>query len=71
MPNTGPNDGSRSTTLACLPILFNACDNPMETVVLPSSAGVGEMADTNISFGSLNLGGADLYDSGTFALNFP
>jgi hypothetical protein len=32
------------------PIFFNPCARPMETVVLPSPAGVGVMAETRMSF---------------------
>ena len=47
-PNTGPNDGSRNTATACFPILFNPSVRPIDTVVLPSPAGVGDMAVTSI-----------------------
>ena len=50
IPNTGPSEGSRSTTVACFPIRFNPSVRPMEIVVLPSPAGVGDMADTRINF---------------------
>ena len=70
IPNTGPRDGSRSTTVVFFPSLFNPSERPMETVVFPSPAGVGEMADTRI-----NLLWAPFFSSmkerGSFALYLP
>ena len=40
IPKTGPSDGSLSATIAFLPILFIASPKPIDTVVLPSPAGV-------------------------------
>ena len=56
--------------MAFLPILFNPSHKPTETVVLPSPAGVGLIAETKISldffiFSSL------MYFKGIFALYFP
>ena len=70
MPNTGPRDGSRSTTVVFLPILFKPSVRPMETVVFPSPAGVGEMADTNISL-LLAAFSLSMNLSGSLALYFP
>ena len=70
IPNTGPREGSRSTTVVFFPRRFNPSESPMETVVFPSPAGVGEMADTRISllwallFWSISF-------RGIFALYFP
>ena len=46
----GPNDGSRKQIMTFFPNLVNACPNPTVVVVLPSPAGVGEIAVTKISF---------------------
>ena len=48
-PKTGPRDGSRSASTAFLPRRRSASARPMETVVLPSPAGVGLMAVTRMS----------------------
>ena len=70
IPNTGPKEGSRSTTVVFLPIRFNPSVSPIETVVLPSPAGVGEIADTRIRcFPCIFCGSMRL--SGNFALYFP
>ena len=45
---TGPSDGSLKATMVDLPILARACASPMDTVVFPSPAGVGVMAETRI-----------------------
>jgi len=49
MPNEGPSEGSRRQSIAFLPITFSASVRPTVVVVLPSPAGVGEIADTRIS----------------------
>ena len=49
MPNTGPSDGSRRQIRLFLPILHKASPKPTVVVVLPSPAGVGEMAVTKMS----------------------
>ena len=49
-PKTGPIDGWRSARATFCPIFFKPCDRPMETVVLPSPAGVGVIAETRMSF---------------------
>ncbi len=46
IPNTGPIDGSRSATIAFSPSEERASARPTEVVVLPSPAGVGEIAVT-------------------------
>jgi len=48
IPNTGPNEGSLSTTAVCFPILFKPSVRPIEVVVFPSPAGVGVKAVTRI-----------------------
>ena len=48
-PKTGPRDGSRSARHALYPSSRKASASPMETVVLPSPAGVGLMAVTSTS----------------------
>ena len=45
----GPKLGSRRQTILFFPILHNPSFNPTEVVVLPSPAGVGVIAVTNIS----------------------
>ena len=52
MPNTGPSEGSRRQITAFLPIWFNASPRPTVVVVLPSPAGVGEIAVTRTSLPS-------------------
>ena len=59
MPKQGPRLGSRRHTRAFLPILFIPSVKPTEVVVLPSPAGVGEIAVTSMSLPS------------GFSLNFP
>jgi hypothetical protein len=51
-PKQGPSDGSRTQTIARLPIAFNASPKPTVVVVLPSPAGVGVMAVTRMSLPS-------------------
>ena len=51
-PNTGPNAGSRRQTMAFLPMRCNASPRPTVVVVLPSPAGVGDIAVTNTSLPS-------------------
>jgi len=70
MPKTGPNEGSRSTTVVCFPILFIPSVNPIETVVFPSPAGVGVIAVTRISLFSL-IFFSSIKSKGIFALYFP
>ena len=48
IPKTGPKEGSRRTTTAFFPNLFNPSFNPIEVVVFPSPAGVGVMAVTRM-----------------------
>ena len=50
MPNTGPSEGSRSARHTFLPSFFMPSARPMDTVVLPSPAGVGFMEVTSMSF---------------------
>ena len=70
MPNTGPNEGSRRTTVVCLPIRFMPCVKPIDIVVLPSPAGVGEMAETKISLASATFL-SSIRESGSFAFDLP
>ena len=49
MPNTGPKEGSLSDAIAFIPLLHNASNKPIDTVVLPSPKGVGLVAVTSIS----------------------
>ena len=70
MPKTGPKDGSLKTTVACFPILFKPSVRPMETVVLPSPAGVGVTAVTNIKLFFL-IFSSSIKDKGNLALYFP
>ena len=54
MPKQGPRDGSRRQARALRPSWFKPSARPMLVVVLPSPAGVGEMAVTSTSLpGSL------------------
>jgi len=46
MPNTGPSDGCRTTTVARRPSRPSPCTSPTAVVVLPSPSGVGVMAVT-------------------------
>ena len=48
MPNTGPNDGSLNTTVVFLFKRFKPSDKPIDMVVFPSPAGVGEIAETSM-----------------------
>ena len=50
IPKTGPNDGSRRQIRLFLPMRFKASPNPTVVVVLPSPAGVGDIAVTKTSF---------------------
>ena len=70
IPKTGPNEGSRKTTVVCLPILLSPSDNPIEMVVFPSPAGVGEIADTRIKLLSAALFSSSKL-SGSLALYLP
>ena len=54
-PKQGPKLGSLKHTNDCLPILFKPSLSPTDVVVLPSPAGVGEMAVTNMSLPFLLL----------------
>ena len=47
-PKTGPIDGWRSASAACLPIRCSPWASPIEVVVFPSPAGVGVIAETRI-----------------------
>src|SRR6185312_733743 len=49
MPKDGPSDGSRRQQIAFLPIWLSASVRPTVVVVLPSPAGVGEIAVTRMS----------------------
>ena len=49
MPKHGPSEGSRRQSIAFLPMWFSASARPTVVVVLPSPAGVGEIAETRIS----------------------
>ena len=66
-PNTGPSDGSLSAATAFSPNLRMPSASPMETVVLPSPAGVGVTAVTSISFPRL-FGTVLSIDRSTLAL---
>ena len=70
IPNTGPNEGSLNTTVACSPILFNPSTSPIDTVVFPSPAGVGVMAVTKIRLFFATFS-SSIRSRGNFALNFP
>ena len=50
IPNTGPNEGSRSARIAFLPILDNPSAIPIAIVVFPSPNGVGFIDVTKINF---------------------
>jgi len=52
IPKTGPNEGSLKATPALTPIFFRPSARPTEIVVLPSPAGVGLIAVTNINLPS-------------------
>ena len=71
MPKHGPKLGSRSATQTFLPMRFKASASPIDVVVLPSPAGVGVIAVTNINLPS----GLSLIFSQTsaqiLALNLP
>ena len=49
MPKEGPSEGSRRHSIAFLPMWLSASVRPTVVVVLPSPAGVGEIAVTRIS----------------------
>jgi hypothetical protein len=68
MPKHGPNEGSRSATIAFLPIRFSASPNPTVVVVLPSPAGVGLMPLTRISLPSRRPSSERMNGSPIFAL---
>ncbi len=51
-PKTGPREGSRRAITAFFPMAERASTNPTEVVVLPSPAGVGEIAVTRMSLPS-------------------
>jgi hypothetical protein len=46
-PNTGPIDGSRNASATRLPIRLSPWPRPIDTVVLPSPARVGLIAETS------------------------
>ena len=50
MPNTGPKEGSRKTSIQFFLILANPSAKAMEVVVLPSPALVGVIAVTKTNF---------------------
>ena len=52
IPNTGPIDGSRRQITVFFPSRFRASPSPTVVVVLPSPAGVGDIAVTRISLPS-------------------
>ena len=70
IPNTGPKEGSLKTTVACLPILFNPSVKPIETVVLPSPAGVGVRAVTRTKLLCF-IFSSSIKDKGNLALYLP
>ena len=70
IPKTGPKEGSRSTTVVFLPMRFKPSVRPIETVVFPSPAGVGEMADTKIKCFSRSRF-SSIKERGNLALYFP
>src|SRR3546814_18837345 len=49
MPKQGPSEGSRRQIIAFLPIRLRPSPRPTVVVVLPSPAGVGEIAVTRMS----------------------
>ena len=67
-PKHGPSDGSRTQIMAFLPIAFSASPRPTVVVVLPSPAGVGEIAVTRISLPSLFFCTRAISASESFAL---
>ena len=48
-PKTGPREGSLRAATTFLPMRASAWVRPTDTVVLPSPAGVGVMAETRMS----------------------
>ena len=70
MPNTGPSDGSRSTTVVFLPMRLRPSVRPTDTVVLPSPGGVGVIAVTSTSLAFSTLAGS-IRSSGSLALYLP
>ena len=52
MPKTGPIEGSRRASTGRLPSRANPSAKPIDVVVFPSPAGVGEIAVTRTSFES-------------------
>ena len=68
MPNTGPSEGSRKQIKLFLPILQSASPRPTVVVVLPSPAGVGEMAVTKMSLLSFLAGRPAMYFKDNLAL---
>ena len=55
IPNSGPMDGSLSARATRLPMRAKPWASPIETVVLPSPAGVGVIAETRMSWPSARL----------------
>ncbi len=49
MPKHGPSEGSRRQIMVFSPMRFRASPRPTVVVVLPSPAGVGEIAVTSTS----------------------
>jgi len=64
------SDGSLNTAVACFPILFNPSTKPIETVVLPSPAGVGVKAVTKIKLFCF-IFSSSIKSKGSLALYFP
>ena len=68
MPKTGPSEGSRKQISEFLPIWRRASPSPTVVVVLPSPAGVGEIAVTKINLLSFFSGNESKYFKDIFAL---
>ena len=72
MPKQGPKEGSLSAAVALAPSRFSASTRPMVVVVLPSPAGVGEIAVTSTSLpASRSCAMSSSAASGSFALWWP
>src|SRR5688572_29771202 len=71
MPNTGPSAGSRKQISAFLPMMLSASPRPTVVVVLPSPAGVGEIAVTSTSLPLGLPSSLERYSSEIFALYLP
>ena len=72
MPKHGPKLGSLRQIMAFLPMWQRPSTKPTLVVVLPSPAGVGDIAVTKINFpSSLSLSFSLLIERFTFPLNLP